>query len=426
MTFHQQQCSNGLTIIGEVIPEARSAAVGFFVRTGSRDETVEESGVSHFLEHMLFKGTKKRDAAQVNKDFDKIGANYNAFTSEENTVFYASTLPEYHQDATEILADILRPSLRSADFEMEKKVIIEEIGMYEDNPGWMVFDHARKLFFADHPLGNSVLGTAQSITDLKRDQMLDYFQRRYIASNITLVASGNFEWDKFLKKAEKLTTNWKFGMARRDHIRQTSGSAEFKLLEKKTTTQQNVVMICPGPPAASPLRYAANLFAMILGDQSGSRLYWSLVDSGLAESADCSFHEYDGAGAFYTSFSCDPKHTHKNLEIVIKQIHELIIKGITEEELEQAKSKVLSRIVRAGEKTMNRLQEVGMTWVYLRKYKSVDEDMQIYEKVNLRQMQQLIERYPLLRLTTTAMGPLAKLKMPDIPKQPKVPNAQHS
>lgn len=426
MTFHQQQCSNGLTIIGEVIPEARSAAVGFFVRTGSRDETLEESGVSHFLEHMLFKGTKKRDAAQVNKDFDKIGANYNAFTSEENTVFYASTLPEYHQEATEILADILRPSLRSADFEMEKKVIIEEIGMYEDNPGWMVFDHARKLFFADHPLGNSVLGTTQSIIDLKRDQMLDYFQRRYIASNITLVASGNFDWEKFLKKAEKLTTNWKSGIARRDHIRQTSGSAEFKLLEKKTTTQQNVVMICPGPPAASPLRYAANLFAMILGDQSGSRLYWSLVDNGLAESADCSFHEYDGAGAFYTSFSCDPKQTHKNLEIVIKQIHELITKGITEEELEQAKSKVLSRIVRAGEKTMNRLQEVGMTWVYLRKYKSVDEDMQTYEKVNLRQIQQLIERYPLLRLTTTAMGPLAKLKMPEIPKQPKVPNAQHS
>lgn len=426
MTFHQQQCSNGLTIIGEVIPEARSAAVGFFVRTGSRDETLEESGVSHFLEHMLFKGTKKRDAAQVNKDFDKIGANYNAFTSEENTVYYASTLPEYHQDATEILADILRPSLRSADFEMEKKVIIEEIGMYEDNPGWMVFDHARKLFFADHPLGNSVLGTTQSIIDLKRDQMLDYFQRRYIASNITLVASGNFDWDKFQKKAEKLTTNWKSGIARRDHIRQTSGSAEFKLLEKKTTTQQNVVMICPGPPAASPLRYAANLFAMILGDQSGSRLYWSLVDNGLAESADCSFHEYDGAGAFYTSFSCDPKQTHKNLEIVIKQIHELITKGITEEELEQAKSKVLSRIVRAGEKTINRLQEVGMTWVYLRKYKSVDEDMQTYEKVNLRQIQQLIERYPLLRLTTTAMGPLAKLKMPDVPKQPKVPNAQHS
>jgi len=121
-----------------------------------------------------------------------------------------------------------------------------------------------------------------------------------------------------------------------------------------------------------------------------------------------------------------PKKTAKNLDIVIKQIHELIAKGITEQELEQAKSKVLSRIVRAGEKTMNRLQEVGMSWVYLRRYKSVDEEMQTFEKVNLRQIQQLIERYPLLRLTTTTMGPLAKLKMPLIPKQPKVSTSQHS
>lgn len=114
-----------------------------FVRTGSRDETVEESGVSHFLEHMLFKGTKKRDAAQVNKDFDKIGANYNAFTSEENTVFYASTLPEYHQDATEILADILRPSLRSADFEMEKKSSLKKSEcMKTTRAGWFLITHA--------------------------------------------------------------------------------------------------------------------------------------------------------------------------------------------------------------------------------------------------------------------------------------------
>ncbi len=419
MPFYQQQCLNGLTIIGEVIPEARSAAVGFFVRTGSRDETSAESGVSHFLEHMLFKGSKKRDAATVNKDFDKIGANYNAFTSEENTVYYASTLPEYHQDATELLADIMRPSLRSADFEMEKKVIIEEIGMYEDNPGWMVFDHAKKLFFADHPLGNSVLGTTQSVTDLKRDQMVDYFQRRYLASNITLVATGNFDWGKFSAKAEKLCGSWKTGLARRDNIRQTSGSGDFKIIEKETATQQNVVMISPGPPAASPLRYAANLFAMILGDSSGSRLYWALVDNGLAESADCTFHEYDGAGAFYTSFSSDPKKTAKNLDITIKQLYTLIAKGITEEELDQAKSKVLSRLVRSGEKTMNRLLEIGMTWVYLRRYKSIDEDLQAFEKVNLRQIQQLIERYPLLRITTTAMGPLGKLKMPEIPKQPK-------
>lgn len=417
--FHQMQCSNGLTIIGEVNDQARSAAVGFFVRTGSRDETTEESGVSHFLEHMVFKGSRNRDAMQVNKDFDKIGANYNAFTSEENTVYYAATLPEYHAQATEILADILRPSLRSADFDMEKKVILEEIGMYEDNPGWMVFDHARREFFGNHPLGNSVLGSVQSITDLKRDTMVDYFHKRYVASNITVVASGNYSWKKFSNQVEKLCNNWKPGSARRDHLSQTTGSAEFKLLEKKSCTQENVVIVSPGPPAASPLRYAAGLLANILGDDSGSRLYWALVDNGLAESADCTYHEYDGTGAFYTSFTCEPKRTQKDLEIALAQIQSIISKGITEEELEQAKCKALSRLVRASEKTMNRLQEVGMSWVYLRKYKTIDEDLQAFEKVNMRQIQQVLERYPLMRVTTTALGPLSKLKKPETPTPKK-------
>src|ERR1700682_5704358 len=179
MTFHSQKLANGLQLIGESSPSARSAALGFFVRTGSRDETPEVSGVSHFLEHMVFKGTPRRSALEVNYDFDKIGASYNAFTSEENTVFYAAILPEYLPQAVDILADILRPSLRGDDFDMEKKVIIEEIGMYEDQPMWCAYDNAKKAFFADHPLGNSVLGTPASITALTRDQMQGYFDKRY-------------------------------------------------------------------------------------------------------------------------------------------------------------------------------------------------------------------------------------------------------
>src|SRR6478735_5747882 len=139
MTFHQHTLPNGLTILGETNPAALSVAVGFFVKTGSRDETPEVSGVSHFLEHMVFKGTPRRTALDVNRDFDKIGADYNAFTSEENTVFYSAILPEYLPQAVDILADILRPSLRDDDFNMEKKVIIEEIGMYEDRPGWSAY-----------------------------------------------------------------------------------------------------------------------------------------------------------------------------------------------------------------------------------------------------------------------------------------------
>src|SRR5271154_3438377 len=184
MPFHSEKLPNGLQIIGESSPSARSVAVGFFVRTGSRDETPEVCGVTHFLEHMVFKGTTRRTAFDVNQDFDRIGADYNAFTSEENTVFHAAVLPEYLPQAVDILADILRPSLREEDFDMEKKVIINEIGRYEDMPMWSAYDHAKKNYFDDHMLGNSILGTPTSITDLKRDQMYEYFRRRYVAPNI--------------------------------------------------------------------------------------------------------------------------------------------------------------------------------------------------------------------------------------------------
>src|SRR5882762_10391749 len=198
MPFHSHKLANGLQLLGEISPSARSVAVGFFVKTGSRDETPEVSGVSHFLEHMVFKGTPHRTALEVNFDFDRIGAAYNAFTSEENTVFYAAVLPEYLPQAVDILADILRPSLRDDDFNIEKNVIIEEIGMYEDQPGWSAYDHAKKHYFAQHPLGNSILGTPESIRALTRDQMHTYFQRRYVPGNIAVVAAGNFKWDQLV------------------------------------------------------------------------------------------------------------------------------------------------------------------------------------------------------------------------------------
>src|SRR5438128_1803271 len=198
MTFHQHTLPNGLQLIAETSPSTKSVALGFFVRTGARDETPDVSGVTHFLEHMVFKGTPRRSAWDVNRDFDQIGANYNAFTSEENTVFYAAVLPEYLPQALDILADILRPSLRDDDFTMEKKVIIEEIGMYEDQPNWSAYDHAKKHYFADHPLGNSILGTPEGIRALGRDQMHAYFERRYVAPNITAVAAGNFDWEGFV------------------------------------------------------------------------------------------------------------------------------------------------------------------------------------------------------------------------------------
>ena len=245
----------GLQIIGETSPSARSAALGFFVRTGSRDETPDVSGVTHFLEHMVFKGTPRRTALDVNRDFDRIGADYNAFTSEENTVFHAAVLPEYLPQAVDILADILRPSLRDEDFDMEKKVIIEEIGMYEDQPMWSAYDNAKRIYFADHTLGNSILGTPQSITALKRDQMHAYFQRRYVAPNITVAAAGNFDWPRFVDMVEKNCGHWEKGPIGRECVRETSGSGSFEVMTREKVTQEHVILIAAG----SAGRFAAAL-----------------------------------------------------------------------------------------------------------------------------------------------------------------------
>src|SRR5262249_5289003 len=154
----------------------------------------------------------------------RIGAHYNAFTSEENTVFYAAILPEYLPAAVDLLADILRPSLRQEDFDMEKNVIIEEIAMYDDQPMWSAYDHAKRIYFADHPLGNSILGTPESIRALQRDQMYEYFRRRYVARNITVVAAGNFDWNALVPLLERHCGGWEGGASGRGGIRETPGS----------------------------------------------------------------------------------------------------------------------------------------------------------------------------------------------------------
>jgi predicted Zn-dependent peptidase len=412
MPFHSHLLANGLQIIAETSPSALSAALGFFVRTGSRDETPHECGVTHFLEHMVFKGTPHRTALDVNRDFDRIGADYNAFTSEENTVFHAAVLPEYLPQAVDILADILRPSLRQDDFDMEKKVIIEEIGMYEDQPMWSAYDHAKRIYFAEHSLGNSILGTPASITALTRDQMHAYFHRRYVGPNITVAAAGNFDWPRFVDLVEKHCGSWEKGAIGRQGVRETRGSGRFEVMTKEKVMQEHVFLISPGPPADSPLRYASDLLGMAIGDDSGSRLYWALVDPGLVDSADCSFHEYEGAGAFYTSFSCQPEQAEEVLSIVREVLQAVQQDTISEDELNQARSKVLSRVVRGSERPKGRMMALGMNWIYQHGYRTVDDDLRAFESVTLSDIGQVLERYPIDQATTLALGPLSQLPPP--------------
>jgi predicted Zn-dependent peptidase len=161
------------------------------------------------------------------------------------------------------------------------------------------------------------------------------------------------------------------------------------------------------------LRYAASTLGLAIGDGSGSRLYWELVDPGLADSADCSFHEYDGTGSFYTSFCSEPERAQRNLAIIQRELKKVQQKGITEAELQQAKNKISSRIVRAAERPMGRMQDIGMTWTYLRKYRGVDEELKSFEKVTVKTIRQLLDRFPIDQTTTLALGPLKKLRPPE-------------
>src|SRR5947208_3235703 len=208
LSFKHARLSNGLDVIAEVNPDSHSFAAGMFVKTGARDEEVVVNGVSHFLEHMMFKGSEKYRWEDVNRIFDEIGARYNAFTSQEMTAYYANVLPEFTERAIEHLAHLLRPAIRAEDFTTEKKVILEEIAMYLDDPGHRLYEQLMEAHFGNHPLSMSVLGSSDSIAKLQQPQMADYFKNRYGPGNMVLVATGKLDFDEIVRLAEKYMGTW--------------------------------------------------------------------------------------------------------------------------------------------------------------------------------------------------------------------------
>ena len=412
MEFREQTLDNGLQIVAECNYDAYSTALGFFVRTGARDETDDVAGVSHFLEHMAFKGTPTRSAADVNREFDEMGAHYNAGTGEESTIYYATILPEYQDQATELLGDILRPTLRQQDFDTEKQVIIEEIHMHEDQPPFGSEEKCRVAYFGSHPLGRSVFGTIGSITDLSVEAMRGYLTRRYSPGNITLVGAGRIDFDSLVTAAEQRYGLWKPFDAGRDPMPITPQEG-FLIIHKETATQQYAVQMSAGPVREEE-RYAANLLATILGDDTGSRFYWELVDPGLAEHASLGYWEYDDAGVFVTYLVCDPDGAADNLQRVADICRLVQSAGVTEEELAQAKSKLSSRIVLSGERPGNRLFAVGGEWIQRRQYTSVREMLNKVAAVTTADVKRVLESYPPSRNMTVAIGPLADLTPPKI------------
>ncbi|WP_169976138.1 M16 family metallopeptidase [Tautonia rosea] len=411
MTFYHETLPNGLQVILERNELARSAAAGFFVRAGSRDEAPELAGVSHFLEHMVFKGTTRRDALAVNRDFDRIGARHNAQTSEEDTIYHVSCLPEYLPQALDVLADIMRPRLDAEDFDTEKQVIIEEIKMYDDNPMMVAYEAAKAAHFDHHPLGKSVLGTVDTIGALTVDQMRAYFAQRYGPPNVVLAVAGNVEWSKVLDLAGSLCSSWTGPAADRDLVPHR-GVGQPRGMLRKDDHQETVIAVADAPALESPDRYVASLIATILGDHSGSRLYWELIDPGHADGADLSFQDYQGAGAYYSLLSCDPPSAQENLDRIASVYRTFAAEGATAEELDRAKNKILSRLVLRSERPMGRLMPLGYDWTYRQSYQPIEQEILSYSAVSLEEIRRVLEEYPLLPMTLVAVGPKTDIHPP--------------
>ena len=405
MQFFETKLPNGLQIIGERSPSVHSVAIGFFVRTGSRDETDEISGVSHFLEHMVFKGTERHSADDVNRIFDEVGAKYNASTSEETTLFYGAVLPEYLPDTFDLLADILFPSLREEDFEMEKKVILEEIGMYDDQPTYLAYDNVMATHFAGHPLGRCVLGTPESITALTAAQMREYHARRYTAGNILLAVAGKFEWDDIVALGQKHCAGWPAGDPPRDTTEARPNGGRHTLV-RPTIGQQHVMGMSAAPTSSDPMRYAADLLSVVVGDDTGSRMFWELVDPGYVETADLGFQEFDGSGAFLCYFSCAPEDVAANTARIQKIFDDVNQNGVTEAELSQARNKVASRIVLRSERPMGRLGSLGHNWQYCHEYRPVAADLETVASITTEDIRRLLQKFPLRLQSTSTVGPL--------------------
>ncbi len=403
LTYHTTTLANGLTIAAEINPDAHSFAAGFFVKTGSRDEPRQLNGVSHFLEHMMFKGSDRYQWMDVNRIFDELGARYNAFTSQEMTAYYANVIPEFTERAIEHLSLLLRPSIRQKDFDTEKNVILEEIAMYLDDPGHVVYEKLMELHFGQHPLGMSIIGPVESIRQMTRDQMAGYFKERYGPGNTVLSVAGCLDFDQVVKMTEKYCGHWQPQAAPRTLGSPEVSNARHALTDAKLNRKYTMALT-PGPSAQDDRRFAARVLSDVIGDSEGSRLYWALVDNAIAEDADFGFYPHDGCGSFYLSLTTDPDKSDQALDIALKELAR-VKTDLNDDEVSRARNKIASSLVLGGELPIGRMRAIGNQWIYTGSYRSLDEDMRILMSVTPASLRALMDDFTFDPMTVVTLGP---------------------
>jgi predicted Zn-dependent peptidase len=403
ITFQERVLSNGIRLIGEVDPAAHSAAAGFFVRTGARDEPAAAMGVSHFLEHMMFKGTGDLSAEALNAAMDDLGASNNAYTSSELTCFYAHTLPEALPDAAKLLGRMMRPALRDDDFETERGVILEEIAMYDDNPFWVLLEAASERHYKGHALGHRVLGTKETIAALPVKTMREYFNERYTAEATVVALAGALDMDEVAGVLESLGEPWTHGAPPPRGPAPESGGGRFDL-RRDSVSRGYTLALWPAPAMQDELRHAARLLAQVLGSPGNSRLHWALVEPGLADEAVASYMGQDGAGEFIVYASGDPDKLGE-IDAIIAGELEKVVDELVEDDLERLRAKAATAVTVGGERPSDRMQRLGARWTLLGDYLPLEAELEQVRSVTLDDLREVARRYPLVPTTQGTLRP---------------------
>ena len=395
--------ANGLRLVLAPDAEAQTVALGFFVNTGARDEAPAELGASHFLEHLMFKGSVALSAAELNERLDRLGGHVNAFTGEELTVYHAAALPERAPELLSVMAELMRPALREADVELERGVILEEIAMYADDPASRVFDLARAAYWDGHSLGQLVLGTPETVGGLRAPDLRAALDTRYGTARTLLVACGALDPEALTRQAEALTRDWPRGGFARTHPPHRAQARELRVRDARLGRTQ-FALLAPGVAADDPRREAAAVLAEVIGGENG-RLYWTLIEPGLADSADLSHNDFDETGSFEGGWSCDPERAETSAQVVRDLLEELQRAGVTAAEVARAQRKLAVATLLREETPYGRLFDLGESALSLGSPLSVEAQLTRLQSVTPEAVNALLARRPFSAATVAQLGP---------------------
>lgn len=410
MTVRIGTLSNGLRVVSEAMPQVKTVSVGIWVDAGARDETPEINGVAHMLEHMAFKGTERRSALQIAEEIEAVGGHLNAFTSREQTAYYARVMAQDTGLALDILADILQHSVFDKDeLEREREVIIQEIGQSEDTPDDIIFDHLQEAAFPAQSLGRSILGTVDRVSGMKREDLQGFLTRFYHGPSLVLVAAGAVDHDQLMVEAERLFGGLNRAARPAQQTARYGGGGERRAV--RDLEQAHVAIALPGIAFDDPDYYAMKVYATVLGGGMSSRLFQEVREKrGLAYSVYAYPASYRDGGLMTIYAGTGGEKLPELMPVLADELGKLCGR-VNDDELQRARAQLKVGMVMSLESSGARIEQLGSQMLLFGRPLDIDEVLAAVDKVDSKAVQTVAERVMrTAKPTVAALGPVERLE----------------